>query len=146
MKGIEPWQRHWPATPKRGRAMAGLWRLVFALLALTLLSSCNDADLMATPSTPGANTLTFFAFAEDMPQAVLDAFTREYGITVQYSAFQSPEEAEEHIRAGEHFDVVLVENQLFPGILPSIPATAFRYPPPTEPPVWWCAPTWSATA
>lgn len=97
--------------------MAGLWRLVFALLALTLLSSCNDADLMATPSTPGANTLTFFAFAEDMPQAVLDAFTREYGITVQYSSFQSPEEAEEHIRAGEHFDVVLVENQLFPGLI-----------------------------
>lgn len=117
MKGIDPWQLQWPVTAKRGWATGCLRWLALTLSALILLSGCNDSDLMATPASPAANTLAFYAFAEDMPQAVLDAFTREYGIAVQYSSFQSPEEAEEHIRAGEHYDVVLVENQLFPTLI-----------------------------
>ena len=117
MKGIDPWQLQWPATAKRGWATGCHRWLALTLSALILFAGCNDADLMATPSFSAAKTVTFYAFAEDMPQAVLDAFTREYGIAVQYSSFQSPEEAEEQIRAGGHYDVALIENQLFPGLI-----------------------------
>ena len=52
-----------------------------------------------------------------MPQTVLDAFTREYGIAVRHLTFQSPEEAENEIRSGREFDVALVENQLIPALV-----------------------------
>ncbi len=117
MKGIDLSQLRWPTAPSRIRIKAGLLRLALIASVLTLLSGCNDSDVKATPVSPAAKTLEFYAFAEDMPQAVLDAFTKEHGVAVHYNAFQSPEEAEERIRAGDHYDVVLVENQLFPGLI-----------------------------
>lgn len=117
MKGIDPGQRQWPTAVNRDWATGCRRWLALTLSALILLFGCNDADLLATPASPAAHALTFYAFAEDMPQTVLEAFTREYGIAVHCKSYQSPEEAEEHIRAGEHYDVVLIENQLFPGLI-----------------------------
>jgi spermidine/putrescine transport system substrate-binding protein len=117
MKGIDLSRLLWPATAKGGWAKVWLRRLAFTLSALVLLTGCNDTDLLATPASSAANALVFYAFAEDMPQSVIDAFTKEYGIAVQYRSYQSPEEAEEHIKSGQGYDVVLIENQLFPALI-----------------------------
>jgi spermidine/putrescine transport system substrate-binding protein len=49
-----------------------------------------------------------------MPQVVLDAFTREYGIQVEYLHYVAQEDAIAEMQAGEVYDVVVLENQLIP--------------------------------
>jgi spermidine/putrescine-binding protein len=88
------------------------------ILALGLLQGCRDAEPPAKSSSPTlAKELVFSALAEDMPQWVLDAFTREFGVKIRYLPFQSPEEADENIRSGQRCDVVLIENQLVPSLI-----------------------------
>jgi spermidine/putrescine transport system substrate-binding protein len=92
-------------------------RLLVVLLVLMLLNGCRETEPPTTSSPPAVQEVLFHTFAGDMPQTVLEAFTRESGITVSYLPFQSPEEAEDNIRAGNRYDVVLIENQLFPALI-----------------------------
>lgn len=116
MENIDPWQTRRPRTRPVNFAPAYTWLLlIFSLPAL--LFGCRQAESQVTPTSPEARELALYTFAEDMPQPVLDAFTKEYGITVRCFSFQSPEEAEEHIMSGKVYDVVLIENQLFPALL-----------------------------
>jgi len=93
------------------------------MIALILASGCREADPLTPPTPPTppkpalAKALTFYAFAEDMPQSVLDAFAREFGVAVDYQPFQSPEEAQARIVSGKEYDLVLIEHQLFPALL-----------------------------
>ena len=91
--------------------------MALILSVLALFNGCREAESPATPVPPAAKELIFYTFAEDMPQSVLDAFTKEYGISIQHLPFQSPEEADENIRSGHRYDVVLIENQLFPALI-----------------------------
>jgi spermidine/putrescine transport system substrate-binding protein len=88
------------------------------LLALLLIiGGCRDSESPA-PSVPSQpKELVFYGFAEDMPLSILDDFTREFGITVRYRTYQSPEEAEDSIRQGQPYDVVLIEHQTFPALI-----------------------------
>lgn len=116
MENIDPWQSRRPRTRPVNFAPAYTWLLlIFSLPAL--LFGCRQAESQVGPTSPETRELALYTFAEDMPQPVLDAFTKEYGITVRCFSFQSPEEAEEHIMAGKVYDVVLIENQLFPALL-----------------------------
>jgi spermidine/putrescine transport system substrate-binding protein len=45
-----------------------------------------------------------------MPQSVLDAFTAEYGVKVIYLTYRSMEEAVAQVRAGQIYDVAVLEN------------------------------------
>jgi spermidine/putrescine transport system substrate-binding protein len=49
-----------------------------------------------------------------MPQSVLDAFTAEYKVKVNYLAYESPEAAVEALKAGPAYDVLIMENELIP--------------------------------
>ena len=49
-----------------------------------------------------------------MPQAVLEAFTREYGVKVEYLVYESQEEAIGNMQAGEGYDVVVMESRFIP--------------------------------
>jgi spermidine/putrescine transport system substrate-binding protein len=49
-----------------------------------------------------------------MPQSVLDAFTAEYGVKVRYLVYESQEEAIDNLRAGEVYDVVVMESRFIP--------------------------------
>jgi spermidine/putrescine transport system substrate-binding protein len=56
------------------------------------------------------DNLIFYNWNNYMPQGVLDAFTEETGIKVTYLTYQSMEEAVDQLRAGNAYDVVVLEN------------------------------------
>jgi spermidine/putrescine transport system substrate-binding protein len=115
MKGSDL-QLRWPSA-RVGKCRSVWLRLALILSVLALLNGCREAESPAPPAPLAAKELIFYTFAEDMPQSVLDAFTKEYGISIQHLPFQSPEEADESIRSGHRYDVVLIENQLFPALI-----------------------------
>lgn len=97
--------------PKSGWRMALLWTLLNVMT--TLLAACDNSTPPATPVPPPlAKELVLYAFAEDWPQSVLDAFTQEFGVKIDYQPYQSPEESNENIRVGKIYDVAFLENQL----------------------------------
>ncbi len=85
-----------------------------ALCILLLgLTTCTAKGLRATAS----NELLFRNWEGDISQSILDAFEEEYGIAVRYIPYESQEEAIADIRAGEAYDVVVLENQLIPNLV-----------------------------
>lgn len=52
-----------------------------------------------------------------MPQSVLDAFTEEYGVKVNYLVYESQEEAIENMEAGQIYDVVVMESRFVPSLM-----------------------------
>src|SRR6187402_1433548 len=92
-------------------------RLAGALLALSLLSACGGASASRTPTPPTAAKLVLYEWAGDYPPALLEAFTAEFGVTVDYQSYDTQEGAAANIRAGQIYDVVLLENQLIPALV-----------------------------
>ena len=91
--------------------------LVGILIALV---GCEvKPTLPSTPTPPPlAEELVFYDWEEDMPQFVLDAFTEEYGVKVTYLTYESQlEEAMENMRAGEVYDVVVIDNYYVPTLV-----------------------------
>ncbi len=99
-------------------ALSHTWRLLICgWLAISLLAACSDSKPTANPAPPPlAKELVFYNWVDDMPQSVLDIFTKEYGVKVDYQTFQSQEEAIENIRAGKKYDVVVLENDFILGL------------------------------
>jgi spermidine/putrescine transport system substrate-binding protein len=93
---------------------ARLKRSGWLILALALgLAACDQPA--ATPQPPRlAEALVLYNWAEYMPQSVLDAFTAEYGVKVNTVVYETQEEAVDHIRAGEVYDVVVMGNEFIP--------------------------------
>lgn len=95
-----------------------LWATGLSVAVGLLLMACNAASPPpATPTPPQlADELIFYDWDGDMPQSVLDAFTEKFGVKVNYPVYESQEEAIEHIRAGQEYDVVVIESR-FVGLL-----------------------------
>ena len=91
-------------------------RVSFTWLMLLLLAACGTSTPPPTTPTsiPLAKEIFFRDWEGDMPQSVLDAFTAEYGIKVNYVIYESQEEAIEDIKAGQTYDVVVMESRLIP--------------------------------
>ncbi len=88
-----------------------LFALMVGILILSLLATCGAPTPAPTPTPPPlAEELIFYDWEEDMPQSVLDAFTEEYGIEVNYLAYEMQEEALANMQAGEVYDVVVLDN------------------------------------
>lgn len=83
---------------------------------LLLLSGCSSTPTPAATPTPPIK-LTLYNWAEYMPQSVLDAFTAEYGIEVDYVAYTSPEEAVENVKKGGVYDVVVLPPEYLPELI-----------------------------
>jgi spermidine/putrescine transport system substrate-binding protein len=79
---------------------------------MLILVSCAVAS-ESTGLTP-AGELILFDWAEDIPQAVLDAFTAEYGTKINFQVYEAQEDAVEKIRSGETYDVVVMESRFVP--------------------------------
>ena len=90
-------------------------RLSAALIVVVLLSGLLSA--CGSPSPTPAPALVYRDWEGVMPQAVLDAFTAETGIPVSYLAYETQEEAVADMRAGNAYDVVVLENQLIPPLV-----------------------------
>jgi spermidine/putrescine transport system substrate-binding protein len=89
------------------------------LLGLSLgLVGCVGAT--PTPGSPPAlaDELIFYNWEGDLPQSVLDTFTKETGVKVKYLVYESQEEAIDNMRAGQVYDVVVMESR-FVGLLAS---------------------------
>ena len=94
---------------------------LFAMLvAIGALCGCDNS---ATPASapakaaPLAAELILLNYAEDLPQEILDGFTREFGVRIDYQSFESQEEAATNLRAGKVYDVVVLENRLISALV-----------------------------
>ncbi len=91
-----------------------LRKFIIGPVLILLLAACSSPT--PTPA-PFANEITFYDWEEDMPQSVLDAFTAEYGIQVNYLTYESQEEAIQNIKAGQIYDVVVLESRYIPQMI-----------------------------
>jgi spermidine/putrescine transport system substrate-binding protein len=87
------------------------------LLTSLLFSACITPPPALPPTTsakPLAKELILYNWEEDLPQSVIDAFTKEYGIPVTYLVYEAQEDAIANMRAGEVYDVVVMESRFIP--------------------------------
>jgi spermidine/putrescine transport system substrate-binding protein len=89
-------------------------QLFFCLLLLFSSAGCGapPGPSIATPALP--DTLIFYDWENDVPQSVLDAFEKEFGIKVEYRTYISQDEALANVRSGENLDVVVMESRYIP--------------------------------
>lgn len=71
-----------------------------------------------TPLPPLAKELILYDWEEDMPQSVLDAFTREYGVKITYHTYEAMEEARFNLTKGEVYDIVVLESDIVGQLVP----------------------------
>jgi spermidine/putrescine transport system substrate-binding protein len=90
-------------------------RILITWLTATLLTACVSSTPPAAPTAIAlAKEITFYSWAEDVRQSVLEAFTKEYGVKVNYIGYESQEEAIANIENGQIYDVVLMESRFVP--------------------------------
>jgi spermidine/putrescine transport system substrate-binding protein len=92
---------------------------IIAILSVPLLLGCSPASTIPpTPTVPSlAQELTIYNWEGGMPQAILDAFTAEYGVAINYQHFASYAEAEDSLKSGKAYDVVFISNDFIGQIL-----------------------------
>lgn len=112
MSAALPSPRSEARSPAGAAARLGGW-LGLALTVLTV--GCGQAP---PPGSGGVSAptaeLVFYDWAEDIPQRVLDEFTRETGVRVLYLTYEGPEEAYANLRAGRTYDLAVVESRMVP--------------------------------
>lgn len=93
----------WNTLPNR-------WSGLFFLALALVLGAC----LPATAQPPPASTarLVLYNWAGEIPQAVLQAFSSEFGVTVEYKTYDSTEEAVDSLHDGGVYDVAIIEHRL----------------------------------
>ena len=83
-------------------------------LCLSLLAGCSSAASGSGSATAAAGELNLFAFGEMFPQEVLDGFTQETGIKVNYSTFDTDETMLSRLETskGGDYDVVIADDYI----------------------------------
>lgn len=95
-----------------------LFAAVVAIVMLSLLPACANPTPPPTPTPPTlAEELIFYDWSDDAIETVFEDFTEEYGVRIKYVTYESQEEALESIRAGDVYDVVVLENQYIPALV-----------------------------
>ncbi|HEY0737918.1 MAG TPA: spermidine/putrescine ABC transporter substrate-binding protein [Herpetosiphonaceae bacterium] len=95
-------------------------RLLLMIAALSVLVACGNLSTPASTDAPApahAQELVFYNWAADMPQSVLDAFTKEYGVKIKYETYNDMEEMSRNVLAGKSYDVVVVANEHVPALV-----------------------------
>lgn len=76
-------------------------KILNVLLLAAMIGSLSFTAGCGSSSGKGGGELNFFNWTEYMPQSILDAFTKEYGIKINYTNFSSNEEMYAKIKSGE---------------------------------------------
>ncbi|WP_322488615.1 spermidine/putrescine ABC transporter substrate-binding protein [Chloroflexus sp.] len=89
------------------------------LILLFILAACNpEPAVTPTPAMPAPDKLVIAGWAGYMPQALLDAFSAETGIAVEYVVYESQFDVIDQLRAGTgDYDVVVMGNTLMPTLV-----------------------------
>ena len=90
--------------------------LILPALLIALVGCAAQAAQESISAPEVAEELVFYDWGEDGIETVFEAFTEEYGVKIKYVTFLSTEEAVENMRAGEVYDVVVMENQFVPAL------------------------------
>ena len=91
---------------------------ILAITAVACLIACAGPSPPPAPAPPQvAEGLVFYDWSGDLIEVVFDDFEEEYGVQITYVAYDSPEEAVANLRAGEVYDVVVLENQYLPPLI-----------------------------
>lgn len=103
----------------RTRINLNLVRSILFILIVSWLAACGGPAApppiepeLALAST--SNELIFYDWGDGIPPDVVEAFTEQHGIDVTYLAYNSQEEAVDNMKAGEVYDLVVLENQFVP--------------------------------
>ena len=97
-----------------------LSRIFLSLLTMTLVTACispTPPPALTPTADPLAQEIIFYGWAEDGRQSALDMFTEEYGGKIKYVGYESQEEAIANIKAGQIYDVVLMESRFIPQLI-----------------------------
>jgi spermidine/putrescine transport system substrate-binding protein len=91
-------------------------RLLLFCLATLALQWLQVSSVTADfpPLYQHAEEITVYNWKGDIPQSVLDAFTHETKVGINYQTFNSQEEALASIRAGKVYDVVVIDGRFIP--------------------------------
>lgn len=93
---------------------------LFALLAV-LIGSEGSGPLPArggeAPTAPPAAPLVLYNWHDDIPAEILEAFTRETGLAIDYHSFASQEEAVEQLLSGKRCDVAVIDGRFLPTLI-----------------------------
>jgi spermidine/putrescine-binding protein len=82
-----------------------IYRILATLIFLALLiTACGGGPKPAVKSTE----LNLYAWSEYIPQAILDGFTEQTGVKVNYDTYSSNEELQAKLQAGASgYDVII---------------------------------------
>jgi spermidine/putrescine transport system substrate-binding protein len=80
------------------------WLTVFCgLLLMLLVNGCETLETQKKIPPALAKELVFYNWVDDMPSSVLDAFTKEFGVKVNYITFRWPCGSRKWNSSGSHF-------------------------------------------
>jgi spermidine/putrescine transport system substrate-binding protein len=74
-----------------------------------VLAACLPAQ--AQPSSASSLRLIVYNWDGEIPQSVLQAFSEEYDVKIEYKTYKSTEEAVASLRRRDVYDVVVLENR-----------------------------------
>jgi spermidine/putrescine transport system substrate-binding protein len=105
------------------------WRGIISIaIALVFAVGCSPTPAAEPPPTQQqlANTLTIHFWDGGMPQEILDAFTAEYGVKINYVPFADYEEAVQNIKTGKDLDLVFIGHYSVAGLTQASPPLITR--------------------
>ncbi len=70
------------------------------LLATLAFAACGDEEEVATETLPETTELNIYAWAEEIPQEVIDDFEAETGVTITFDTFDSNEAMVAKLQSG----------------------------------------------
>lgn len=106
------------AIPNESARGGYLLKVLPVILILVLLVACTTSAAQQPAPTPEplAEEIVYYDWDDSIMEPILADFTREYGIKTRLEFYSSQEEAVENIKAGQIYDVVLLENQFVPSL------------------------------
>lgn len=94
--------------------MRNLTIATLAVIALILMGCAPSARIEPTPTPePYADTLTILHYEDGFPQSLLNKFTEETGVKIEYKTFNNYEEGEQLLMGGEYVDVAWLNTPNF---------------------------------
>lgn len=95
--------------------------IFFCFLAAILISACGGATptVVPTPTPAYAKEITLYDWTNDMPESIFEDFKAEYGIHVNYKSYEAQEDAIESMKAGDVYDIVVLDTQFIPSLISS---------------------------